>query len=377
VLRVLRGRPGLQVVAVAAGLAGVLTTGTVSAFAMGGTPEPAAARAAEGTGLDTPPRADRSRIVRPVPTTPAVAPLGALTAPDVVVRSTTPLRPEVVAQLRGLPGVTASALLDAGTVPLAGVDAALVGADPSELRGFTPQETAASDPLWQAVARGDLALGYSLHEQRGTSLGGDVAVGGTTGRVGAVAAFGLPGADVVTSRDTARRLGAVPGSVLVLAARELKTSALKAAVDEVTGGGVEVVLLRAPDVAPSRLTGQPKDWRELYIDSARYCPGLRWQVLAAIGQVESAHGRHLGPSSAGALGPMQFMPATWAAYGLDGNGDGEADIMDPFDAVPSAAHYLCRSGASRGESGLYDAVFAYNHADWYVRKVLGLAAQYS
>jgi membrane-bound lytic murein transglycosylase B len=74
---------------------------------------------------------------------------------------------------------------------------------------------------------------------------------------------------------------------------------------------------------------------------------------------------------------MQFLPSTWAAYGVDGDGDGKADIMNPFDAVPSSAVYLCRFGANRGEKGLYDAIFAYNHADWYVRKVLGVAAQYS
>ncbi|MGI8536387.1 MAG: lytic transglycosylase domain-containing protein, partial [Mycobacteriales bacterium] len=122
--------------------------------------------------------------------------------------------------------------------------------------------------------------------------------------------------------------------------------------------------------------GKPRNYRELYIDSARYCKGLSWTVLAAIGQVESGHGRNLGPSSAGALGPMQFLPSTWAAYGVDGDRDGRADIMNPFDAVPSSAAYLCRFGANRGPDGLYNAIFAYNHADWYVQKVLGLAAQY-
>jgi Transglycosylase SLT domain len=378
------GRPRLQVAVVGAGLAAVLVAGTVSAFALepaGGDAAPTTAAAAP---LDSPLRADRSRTVHPegavrpspLPDAPGVAALAALTAPDVVVRSAGPLPAELVQQLRALPGVTASALADAGTVSLAGADTALLGVDPSEFRGFTPQETAGSDPLWQAVARGDLALSYSVHQQRGTTLGGDVPVGAGSGRVGAVAAFGLPAADVVASRDLARELGAVPDSVVVLAAPDLKTAALKTAVERLAGDAVTVTLLRAPDVGPSALTGRPKDWRELYVDSARYCPGLRWQVLAAIGQVESAHGKHLGPSSAGALGPMQFMPATWSAYGLDGDGDGTADIMNPLDAVPSAAHYLCRSGASRGESGLYDAVFAYNHADWYVQKVLGLAAQY-
>jgi hypothetical protein len=378
-------RPRVQVAAVAVGLAGVLVGGTVSAFALdpvGG------AGLASPAALDrdlpaAPPRADRQRVVpggatapQPVETVPApaVAPLGELHAPDVVVRSTAPLAPDLVARLRAVEGVVASALLDSGTVPLAGADARLVGVDPSEFRGFTPQETAASDALWQSVARGDLGVAFSVAEARSLPLGGDVPVGSGTGRVGAVAAFGL-GAEVVATREQARRLGAVQDSVLVLSAPEVRGRTLSEAVRGIAGSSVEVELLRAPDVAPSQVQGRPASWRELYIDSARYCPGLRWQVLAAIGQVESAHGKHLGPSSAGALGPMQFLPSTWAAYGVDGDGDGVRDIMSPFDAVPGAANYLCRSGASRGEAGLYDAIFAYNHADWYVRKVLAIAGQ--
>ncbi len=64
-------------------------------------------------------------------------------------------------------------------------------------------------------------------------------------------------------------------------------------------------------------------------------------MLAGIGQVETDHGANKNVSSAGAMGPMQFMPATWAAYGVDGDGDGKADILNQTDAVYSAAHYLC------------------------------------
>ncbi len=101
--------------------------------------------------------------------------------------------------------------------------------------------------------------------------------------------------------------------------------------------------------------------------------GLDPAVLAAIGEVESGHGQNMGPSSAGALGPMQFMPATWSAYGVDGNGDGDRDIMDPHDAIPGAANYLRASGAPRDWRR---ALFAYNHADWYVAKVLDTARKY-
>jgi membrane-bound lytic murein transglycosylase B len=73
---------------------------------------------------------------------------------------------------------------------------------------------------------------------------------------------------------------------------------------------------------------------------------------------------------------MQFLPSTWAWAGVDGDGDGRADIMSPYDAVPAAALYLCRSGAGHGGRSLYAALYSYNHADWYVRQVLALAARY-
>jgi murein DD-endopeptidase MepM/ murein hydrolase activator NlpD len=101
--------------------------------------------------------------------------------------------------------------------------------------------------------------------------------------------------------------------------------------------------------------------------------GVPWQVLAAINKVESNFGRNMGPSSAGAVGWMQFMPATWLAYGVDANGDGVADPWNPADAIYSAARYLSANGAG---SNLPAAVYQYNHAGWYVNEVLGIAQLY-
>jgi murein DD-endopeptidase MepM/ murein hydrolase activator NlpD len=95
--------------------------------------------------------------------------------------------------------------------------------------------------------------------------------------------------------------------------------------------------------------------------------GIRWEVLAAINEIETDYGRNLNVSSAGALGWMQFMPATWKAYGTDANGDGKKDPYNPVDAIFSAARYLRAAGA---EEDLRKAIFAYNHADWYVDSVL-------
>ena len=100
---------------------------------------------------------------------------------------------------------------------------------------------------------------------------------------------------------------------------------------------------------------------------------IPWQVLASINKVESNFGRNMGPSSAGAIGWMQFMPDTWLRWGTDANGDGVADPWNPDDAVFSAARYLAATG---GATDLYRAVFSYNHADWYVHEVLGLAQLY-
>ncbi|MCU1674720.1 MAG: Lytic transglycosylase catalytic [Frankiales bacterium] len=313
-------------------------------------------------------QASRSRTV------PVVRPLTTLRTPDLLVTPTRPLTPPQLTALRGIRRMSGLTVLDVGTVRLGGRDVRLAGVDPSQLRQFTPRETAASDPLWQAVARGELAVTYGLAHSRKLTLGGTTRVAGQPLRIGAVAVYGVPGVDVVTSRATARRLGVEPGTAVLLSAPTRGISALRRAVREVVGDGADVDVLRPVEVEAYR--GKPRTYRELYIASARYCPGLRWQVLAAIGEVESGHGRNMGPSSAGALGPMQFLPSTWAFSGVDGDGDGKADIMNPFDAVPAAALYLCRAGAANGEQGLYDAVFSYNHADWYVKKVLDLAARY-
>ena len=103
-------------------------------------------------------------------------------------------------------------------------------------------------------------------------------------------------------------------------------------------------------------------------DGALY--GVPWQVLAAINKVESNFGRNMGPSSAGAIGWMQFMPSTWERWGVDADGDGLANPWSAEDAIAAAARYLAASG---GATDISRAVFSYNHAQWYVDEVLQLA----
>lgn len=101
--------------------------------------------------------------------------------------------------------------------------------------------------------------------------------------------------------------------------------------------------------------------------------GIQWEILASINRIETAFGTNLNVSSAGAQGWMQFMPATWEMYGVDANNDGRKDPYNPVDAICAAARYLDAAG---GMENLYDAIFAYNHADWYVEEVLLYAKQY-
>jgi hypothetical protein len=95
--------------------------------------------------------------------------------------------------------------------------------------------------------------------------------------------------------------------------------------------------------------------------------GVRWEILAAINEIESDYGRNLKVSPAGAVGWMQFMPATWRAYGVDANEDGRTDPYNPVDAIFAAARYL---KAADYDEDPRRAIFAYNHADWYVDSVL-------
>lgn len=146
------------------------------------------------------------------------------------------------------------------------------------------------------------------------------------------------------------------------------------------GGGDAEMQERELQIASEDIVARPvgpipyERYVQIYKASAkRYGFADDWYVLAAVGKVESNHGQNMGPSGAGAMGPMQFLPSTWREYGVDGNGDGEANIMDPEDAIPSAASYLKYGGAPKD---WYKALYTYNRAGWYVREVLRIAEAY-
>jgi hypothetical protein len=128
----------------------------------------------------------------------------------------------------------------------------------------------------------------------------------------------------------------------------------------------------------------PADYFALYRAAAHVCPGLDWSILAAVGKIETDHGRsplpgvHSGTNSAGAGGPMQFLQATFDAvitrHPLPPGGATPSSRYNPHDAIFAAAFYLCDNGVSRGD--VRAAIFSYNHADWYVQEVLDQAKKY-
>jgi cell wall-associated NlpC family hydrolase len=145
----------------------------------------------------------------------------------------------------------------------------------------------------------------------------------------------------------------------------------------VLGGGTGVSLGAG---TPAQVAGIPPEYLRLFIAAgARY--DVPWAVLAGIGKVECDDGQDPDPSCtregavnyAGAGGPMQFLASTWAAYAVDGNGDGRADRWNPPDAIFTAARYLHANGAPRE---LERAIYAYNHSSAYVALVLHWAHTY-
>jgi cell wall-associated NlpC family hydrolase len=122
----------------------------------------------------------------------------------------------------------------------------------------------------------------------------------------------------------------------------------------------------------------PAGYLALYQQAAATCLGVPWSVLAAVGTIESGNGANDGPSPAGAVGPMQFEPATFAQYDqpVPPGGADPPSPYDPADAIDAAARLLCANGASRG-ADLPGAIYAYNHDPAYVAEVLDLASRYA
>ncbi|MFA1541275.1 C40 family peptidase [Actinomadura monticuli] len=144
------------------------------------------------------------------------------------------------------------------------------------------------------------------------------------------------------------------------------------------GGCVDVAGADAQPAAADDAKAVPENYLKLYQEAGKKY-GIPWNVLAGVGKVETDHGRSTlpgvgsGENYAGAGGPMQFLAATFKAFGVDGNKDGKKDRYDPADAIPSAAAYLKHNGAPQR---MKTAIFQYNHSSDYVDLVLDWAKRY-
>jgi cell wall-associated NlpC family hydrolase len=173
--------------------------------------------------------------------------------------------------------------------------------------------------------------------------------------------------------------------MLKLAGAGLGAAALIAALIAAAANGAVSALFGTSQPSQAALDDIPPDYLVLYTQAAPNCPGLDWSILAAIGKIETNHGRstlpgvHSGENYAGAGGPMQFLQSTFdsviARHTIQPGGTTPPSRYNPHDAVHAAAFYLCDSGA-RDDRDLHAAIFAYNHAEWYVSKVLTQADAY-
>jgi Transglycosylase SLT domain len=312
--------------------------------------------------------------------------LGKLAPPDVIVTLKHPASLKSVATLRKQAGVHRIAVADRGSVRLHGQKLRVLGL-PLSARAFTPSLTGSSNRLWQSIARGELTVAYANGRRLRHHLGQTYVATGphakvASMRIGAFATIGLDGTQALLSHPAAASVGLAPRREILVAAPKISLDDLTADIRSAFGAKAHLDVTRAAPVDQSvassyATTTIPATYLDLYRRAAVTCPGLPWTVLAGIGTVETGNGANVHRSTAGAMGPMQFIRSTWDMYGYDADGDGKADINSPTDSVFSAARYLCAAGAGRGGQSLDNAIFSYNHAWWYVREVITIANHYA
>ena len=336
-------------------------------------------------------RAVPANSPRPVPASSQMAKTSAAASgtfrqvilPDVLITLPAGLTAGQIAQLRAVAGVRSMITFDGAAITVGGSPVNVIGVNPVTFRSWVPLPTASDQDFWSELAGGDFMAASPAQNSLGLLMGASYQLAGASTqlvRYGMAAQLGLTGVDLLVNQALSARLGLVRQVAALISAPGAGIAALRAAVSKILGSGGQVEVLRSQQApAATAPTGtQPTTYLQLFkASAAEYCAGLSWTVLAAIAQIESADGQNMGPSSAGALGPMQFLPSTWSQWGIDAFGQaGPPDVMNPYDAVPSAARLLCADGAGDGGAALSNAIFDYNHANWYVSEVLALAAAY-
>jgi len=306
-----------------------------------------------------------------------------ITLPDLLIVVPSGLTARQVGRLGKIRGLRSMITFDGAQITMGGRPVSVIGVNPATFRSWVPLRTASDQAFWTDLSSGDFVAAQAASGALGLKAGESYALAGASAQVvkfGMAARLDLAGVDLMVNQATSARLGLVRQVAGLISAPAVRIAALTRKVARVLGPSSRIEQLRGQLPGSSVPVGtEPTSYIQLFkASAAKYCPGLSWTVLAAIGQIESGDGANMGPSAAGALGPMQFLPSTWARWGIDAFGQtGPPDVMNPYDAVPSAARLLCANGAAAGGRSLYNAIFDYNHADWYVNEVLALAREYA
>jgi len=306
-----------------------------------------------------------------------------ITLPDLLIVAPSGLTTRQIGRLRKIHGLRSVITFDGAQITASGRPVSVIGVNPATFRSWVPLRTASDQAFWTALSSGDFVAAEAASKALGLKAGKSYALVGASAQVvkfGMGARLNLAGVDLMVNQATSARLGLVRQVAGLISAPAVRIATLTRKVARILGPAGRIEQLRGQLPGSSVRPGtEPTSYIQLFkASAAKYCPGLSWTVLAAIGQIESGDGANMGPSTAGALGPMQFLPSTWARWGIDAFGQtGPPDVMNPYDAVPSAARLLCADGAAAGGRSLYNAIFDYNHADWYVNEVLALAREYA
>jgi hypothetical protein len=332
-----------------------------------------------------PPPSDSGSVPAQVKTTAAA--FHRIILPDLALIQSSGISDTSLSRIAAIRGVRQTLALDGAAVTLGGARVNVIGVNAQQFRSWTPLKTAANQRLWTALDSGEFIAATSARHRLGLHKGNSYSLTGTATvslTFAGAAPLSVAGIDLVVSDKVSARLGLIHHVAALISAPGLSISRLRHEVRAALGGAPAPLITLRPQHVPAPVTatsqvpsGRPTTYIQLFQESAAlYCPGLPWTVLAAIGQIESGDQSNPGVSSAGALGPMQFLPSTWAVWGMSTPwAPGPPNIYNPFDAVPAAARYLCAAGGAT-PAGLPGAIFAYNHAEWYVNEVLALAKEY-
>ncbi|MFC4122254.1 C40 family peptidase [Nonomuraea zeae] len=185
----------------------------------------------------SPPASQPATVAQPV------APLSKLHKPNLFVLTRKPFTNELLQKVAKLRGVRALELADAASIMLDGKRVQTLGVNPSSFRSYTPKVTAASDPLWQNVAAGDVAVSFVLGNDGGLALHRRVAGPAGTLRIGAYATTGFGAVDAVVSKNVGRTLGLPHDNALIVSAPKTNSATLRKAILDALPKGTQVAMV--------------------------------------------------------------------------------------------------------------------------------------